>query len=106
MPERMDTPDEIARTILAQRELNFAGGILVVNPIPEEYAMPKETIDCAIAQALKDAESQGIKGKNVTPFLLGRVVELTGGDSLKSNIQLVFSNVLLAAQIAKAMNSH
>ncbi len=100
---RMDTPKEIADAIRAQRALSYPGGMLIANPIPKQYAMPKETIDNAIAQALKDADEQGIHGKAITPFLLDRVVKLTGGDSLKSNIQLVFNNVALAAQIAAAL---
>ena len=86
----------------AQRELGFKNGMLVTNPIPEEYAMPKEVIDAAIEQALKESVEQGIKGKETTPFLLARVAELTGGDSLASNIRLVFNNAKVAAQTAAA----
>ncbi len=103
VPESADSPEDIAAAIRAQREMGYPGGMLVANPIPEEFAMPQEVIDRAINLALMDAESQGITGKEVTPFLLARVVELTGGDSLKSNIQLVFNNVALAARIAKAI---
>lgn len=103
VPERADTPQEIAKMIWAQREMGANGGLLVTNPIPQAFAMPKETIDRAIAQALQDADRQGIIGKEVTPFLLARVAELTGGDSLKSNIQLVYNNVSLAANIAVAL---
>ena len=84
----------------AQRELGFKNGMLVTNPIPEEYAMPKEVIDAAIEQALKESVEQGIKGKETTPFLLARVSELTGGYSLDSNIQLVFNNAKVAALTA------
>ena len=86
----------------AQRELGFKNGMLVTNPIPEEYAMPKATIDAAIAQAVAESVEQGIKGKETTPFLLARVAELTGGDSLASNIQLVFNNAKVAALTAVA----
>ncbi len=103
VPCRADSPEEIAGAILAQRGIGFPGGMLIANPIPEAFAMPKEAIDRAISRALSEAQSQGVSGKDVTPFLLARVVELTGGDSLKSNIQLVFSNVMLAAQIAAAL---
>ena len=84
----------------AQRELDYKGGMLVTNPIPEQYAMDQQTIDAAIEQALKEANEQGIHGKETTPFLLARVVELTGGDSLESNIQLVLNNARLAAKTA------
>ena len=77
--------------------------MLITDPIPEEYAMPKAVIDAAIEQALKEATEKGIKGKATTPFLLARVCELTGGESLKSNIKLVLNNVALAAQIAAAL---
>lgn len=100
---RLDTPSEIGDAISAQRALGYDGGMLIVNPIPEEYSMEKETIDKAIDQALADAKAQGIKGKETTPFLLARIKEITGGDSLKSNIQLVFNNVRLAAKIAASM---
>ncbi len=73
---------------------------MVANPIPEQFAMPEETINAAIDQAVAEAEEQGVIGKS-TPFLLARVAELTGGDSLKSNIQLVFNNAILASEIAK-----
>ena len=97
---RVDTPEELAAMFRAQRELGFKNGMLVANPIPEQYAMPKETIDAAIEQALKESVEQGIKGKETTPFLLARVSELTGGDSLDSNIQLVFNNAKVAALTA------
>ena len=79
--------------------------MLITNPIPEAYAMPEDVIEQAIDQALHEAEENGIAGKEVTPYLLARVSALTGGDSLKSNIQLVFSNVKLAAQIARALTT-
>ena len=97
---RVDTPEELAAMFKAQRELGFKNGMLVTNPIPEEYAMDKAVIDAAIDQALKESVEQGIKGKETTPFLLARVSELTGGDSLDSNIQLVFNNAKVAALTA------
>ncbi len=97
---RMDSPKEIAAALRAQRQLGFPGGMLITNPIPSEYAMDPEIINAAINQALREAQEQGIKGKNSTPFLLAKVSELTGGDSLSSNIQLVYNNVALAARIA------
>ena len=100
---RMDTPEAIAAVIRAQRELGFPGGMLITNPIPAEYAMPKEAIDSAIGQALREADEQGVHGKEITPFLLARVCDLTGGESLNSNIELVLNNVRLASRIASAL---
>ena len=97
---RVDSPAELAAMFTAQRELGYKGGMLVTNPIPEEYAMDKETIDRAIEQALRELDENGIHGKECTPFLLAKVVKLTGGDSLESNIQLVLNNARLAAQTA------
>ena len=98
----VDSPEELARAFKAQGELGFAGGMLVTNPIPEEYSMPKDVIDAAIDRAIRECEEKGIRGKETTPFLLARVAELTGGDSLASNIQLVFNNARLAAKTAAA----
>ena len=97
---RVDSPAELAAAFKAQRELGFNNGMLVTNPIPEQYAMDKAVIDAAIEQALRESVEQGIKGKETTPFLLARVSELTGGDSLDSNIQLVFNNAKVAALTA------
>jgi pseudouridine-5'-phosphate glycosidase len=100
---RVDSPAELAAVYRAQRGLGYKGGMLVTNPIPAEYAMDKQIIDAAIEQALRESVEQGVKGKDVTPFLLARVVELTGGDSLESNIQLVLNNARLAARTAAAL---
>ena len=97
---RVDSPKELAAIFRAQRELDYKGGMLVTNPIPEQYAMDKAVIDAAIEQALADCKAQGVKGKDTTPFLLARVVELTGGNSLESNIKLVLNNAAVAAQTA------
>ena len=97
---RMDTPQELAAAFKAQNDMALGGGMLVTNPIPEEYAMPLDTINSAIDQAIAECNAQGIHGKETTPFLLARVAELTGGDSLASNIQLVYNNARLAAQTA------
>ena len=97
---RVDSPEELAAMFRAQRELNYKGGMLVTNPIPEQYAMDKEVIDKAIEQALSEAKEQHVHGKETTPFLLARVVELTGGDSLESNIKLVLNNATVAAKTA------
>ena len=101
---RVDTPEELAAMYRAQRELGYKGGMLVTNPIPEEYAMDKAVIDEAIEKALAEAKAQGIHGKETTPFLLAKVVELTGGDSLESNIKLVLNNAKVAAQTAKLLS--
>ena len=101
---RMDSPEEIAAAVTAQRDMGYPGGMLITNPIPHQYAMPKDVIDAAINQALAEGKEQGVKGKATTPFLLARVCELTGGESLKSNIKLVLNNVALGAQIAAAMH--
>ena len=97
---RVDSPDELASVFRAQRDLGYKGGMLVTNPIPEEYSMDKEVIDAAIEQALAEAKTQGIHGKETTPFLLAKVVELTGGESLESNIRLVLNNAEVAAKTA------
>ena len=91
-----------AAEIMYQKEINnLQGGILITNPIPEEYSMDKEVIDNAINKALKMMDEQGIKGKEATPFLLKTIVELTGGDSLESNIKLVLNNAAVGAEIIK-----
>ena len=99
---RMDTPQELAAAFKAQNDLGFPGGMLVTNPIEEKYAMPLETINKAIDQAISECNEKGIHGKETTPFLLARVAELTGGDSLHSNIELVYNNARLAAKTAVA----
>ena len=97
---RIDTAQELAKAFKVQNELGFKGGMLVANPIPEEYAMPLDTINAAIDQAIAECNEKGIKGKETTPFLLARVAELTGGNSLASNIRLVYNNAKVAAQTA------
>lgn len=97
---RADSPEQLAGMFKAQKELGMKGGMLVTNPIPEQYAMDKAVIDAAIDQAMKESREQGIHGKETTPFLLAKVVELTGGSSLESNIKLVLNNATLAAKTA------
>ncbi|MDC7705115.1 pseudouridine-5'-phosphate glycosidase [Vogesella indigofera] len=99
---QLDEAADIARAMQAKWQLGLHGGMVVANPIPEQYAMEKDSIDAAIEQALREASTQGISGKESTPFLLARVCELTGGDSLAANIQLVLNNARLAAAIASA----
>ena len=100
---QVDTPAELASIFHASQELGLRGGMLVTNPIPEAYSMDHEVINRAIDEAIEAANAQGIHGKATTPFLLAKVKELTGGDSLDSNIQLVFNNARLAAQTAAAL---
>jgi pseudouridine-5'-phosphate glycosidase len=95
-----DSPEEIAFALKAKWDLGLKGGMVVANPIEEQYQMDYDTIADAIDKAVKEAEEKGIKGKEATPFLLSKVKEITGGDSLKSNIMLVYNNALLGAKIA------
>ena len=97
---RIDTPEELAAAFRAKLEMGLKGGMLVTNPIPEEYSMDPERINAAIDQAIAECNEKGIKGKDTTPFLLARIKDITGGDSLDSNIQLVLNNARLAAKTA------
>ena len=100
---RIDTPEELAAAFRAQQEMGLGGGMLVTNPIPEEFSMDPAKINAAIDQAIADSRRLGIHGKETTPYLLARVKELTGGESLASNIQLVLNNARLAARVARAL---
>ena len=100
IPIRLDSPEEIAGLMKAHWQMNIPSGVLITNPIPDQYSMPKEVIDSAINQALLDAKNKGITGKDVSPFLLAAIKEITGGSSLKANIELVLNNARLGAQIA------
>ena len=97
---RVDSEEELARAFRCGETMSLGGGMLVANPIPEEYSMDKEYIDSAIDEAIAQSRAEGIKGKETTPFLLAKVKELTGGLSLESNIQLVLNNARLAARTA------
>lgn len=105
LEERAESPSEIAAMLEAKWAAGLDGGVVVANPIPEEFSMDPETINPAIDTAVADARRLGISGKRLTPFLLARIVELTGGDSLESNIALVKHNAALAAAIASAYAS-
>lgn len=94
--------EDAANIVKAKRDFGLDGGILITNPIPEEYSMDPAEINAAIDKALHEMDEKGIKGKECTPFLLAKVAEITGGDSLNSNIRLVFNNAALGAQIAAA----
>jgi pseudouridine-5'-phosphate glycosidase len=103
VPMRADTPEEVAAFVSAKQAIELSGGTLVANPIPVEHEIPNEEIAPAIASAISDATSLGITGKNVTPFLLSRLAEITGGRSLKANIALIKNNAKVASQIARAL---
>ncbi len=97
---RVDSPAELAKAFNTSLALGLGSGMLVTNPIPEEYSMPADVINKAIDEAIAQANANGVHGKATTPFLLAKVKELTGGDSLESNIKLVFNNAALAADTA------
>jgi pseudouridine-5'-phosphate glycosidase len=97
---RLDTPQEVAKALKTKWDLKLQGGAIIANPIPEAYEMDPKVINDAILEAVKQQNEQGVKGKESTPFLLAKVKELTGGDSLDSNIQLVYNNAKVGAQIA------
>ena len=100
---RIDSPEELAAAFKAKLDMGLKGGMLVTNPIPEQYSMPADVINKAIDQAIEESKQLGIHGKQTTPFLLAKVKELTGGDSLASNIRLVLNNARLAAKTATAL---
>ena len=97
---RLDSPGEIAAAFRAKLDMGLKGGMLVTNPIPEQYSMDPAVINRAIDEAVAEANAQGVKGKQTTPFLLAKIKDITGGDSLASNIRLVYNNAALAAQVA------
>jgi pseudouridylate synthase len=100
---RLDTPEQIARVLQAKWQAGLQGGVVIANPIAPEHEIPRERIDGYIGQALQEAQQQGVEGAAVTPFLLTRVSELTGGASLVANIELVLANARLAAKVAAAL---
>ena len=97
---RIDTPAELAKAFYVKQDMGLGGGMLVTNPIPEEYSMDHEVINKAIDEAVAETNRLGIHGKETTPFLLAKIKDITGGDSLASNIQLVYNNARLAAKTA------
>jgi pseudouridine-5'-phosphate glycosidase len=101
-PARVDTPDEVAAIMATKWDLGISGGIVVANPIPTADEIPAETIDSIIEQAIEDMDTGGVHGKEATPYLLRRIVELTGGASLTANIALVNNNARLGAEVAAA----
>jgi pseudouridine-5'-phosphate glycosidase len=103
VPHRCDTPEEVARVATTQWRSGLGGGLLVTCPIPEERAMPRERIESEIAIALAEAEEQGIRGPATTPFLLARLAQLTGGESVAANRALLLNNATQAARFANAL---
>jgi pseudouridine-5'-phosphate glycosidase len=99
---RADSPAELAAIMRTKWDLGIRGGLDIANPIPEAEEIPAERIGTIIDQALRDMDAKGIKGKEATPYLLGRIVEITGGESLRANIALVKNNARLGAAIACA----
>lgn len=97
---RIDSAKELADAIKAKWDLGLKGGLVIGNPIPEEYQMDYNVINKAIEEALKESQEKGIKGKEITPFLLAKIKEITGGDSLEANIKLVYNNAKLGADLA------
>jgi len=102
---QLDTPEQQARFIRTKWQLGLTGGVVVSNPVPTESAMKNDEIGGIIAQALREADTQGVKGKAVTPFLLARIKDLTGGRSLATNIALVKHNALVGAHLAVALHA-
>jgi pseudouridine-5'-phosphate glycosidase len=102
---RADTAEEVAAAMKAKWAMNLNGGMLIGVPVPKEHAMPSEEIDSVIVDAIAEMKQQGIKGKDTTPYLLGSIVERTGGKSLDTNIKLVLNNARVAAEIANAYRS-
>ena len=100
---RIDTPEELAAAFRTKLEMGLKGGMLVTQPIPEQYSMDAGIINAAIDKAVAECDEKGIKGKEITPFLLGRIKDITGGDSLASNIELVLNNARLAARTAQLL---
>ena len=101
---RMNTPEEVASAIKIKWEIGLSGGVLIANPVPEEFSMEKKDIDSAIEQAVAEADSKGITGKDLTPYLLSAIKRITGGRSLESNIELVYNNARTAAKISRVYN--
>ncbi|MBR4570838.1 MAG: pseudouridine-5'-phosphate glycosidase [Candidatus Riflebacteria bacterium] len=106
VPQRFDDPADAAEIFRRSIDLGYKSGILVGNPVPKEFEMDKYAIESKIDEALEDAKKQGIKGQAVTPYLLQRLYEITGGESLRTNIELVKNNAALCTKIAVAFFKH
>lgn len=100
---RCDTPGEVAAILRARREMGLGGGVVVANPIPAEYEIPRATLDGWTDAALREADAAGVHGKDVTPFLLARLHQISRGATEEANKRLVWSNAVLAAEVAAAL---
>ena len=105
VPMRLDTPEDLAAMMRAKWDLGIAGGVSIANPVPTGEEIPASDMDAVIARALADCDARGIRGKDITPYLLGRIVELTEGASLRTNIALVRNNARLGAALAVAYSA-
>ncbi len=103
LPHRVETPAEAAAVARTAWDLGHGGGLVLAVPIPEEAAMPREALDDAITAGLAEAEAAGVRGAAVTPFILGRLVDATGGNTLKANVALAVNNAAVAAELAGAL---
>lgn len=102
---QLDSPEQVARLLNTKWDMGIKGGVVVANPIPEDYAMEKARMDSVIIGAINEMNKVGIRGKDTTPFLLAEVAEKTSGESLNANIALVFNNARVAAQIAISLEN-
>lgn len=102
---RMDSPEEVAAFLATKATLGLKGGVLIANPIPVEHELDRAFIDSVIDASIKEAAEKGIAGKEVTPFLLGNIVKRTEGKSLKANLELVYNNAKVGAQLAVALHT-
>ncbi len=100
----LNNPKEIATILHTKWKLGIDGGVVIANPIPKEYSMNHREVETVINKALDEANNRGISGKELTPFLLAKIEEITGGESLKANLQLVYNNARLASEIAKELS--
>lgn len=105
LPWRVNSPHEVAAVYREQSNLRLHTGILVANPVPQKHEIPAEELNPVIEQALSECDGQGIHGKDVTPYLLSKIVDLTAGRSLKTNVQLALNNIRLGARIANEISS-
>lgn len=103
LPHRVETPAEAAAVVRAARDLGHAGGLLLAVPVPEEAAMPREDVDEAIESGLEQAHAAGVRGAAVTPFILGHLVDATGGSTLDTNVALAVNNARVAGELASAL---
>jgi pseudouridine-5'-phosphate glycosidase len=101
---RVDTPGQVAEIIRAKRRMGLRGGILVTVPAPRKDALPRDLIESAIHAALEDASAEGVHGREVTPYLLSKIAEYTGGESIRSNVALLRNNAAVASEIAVALS--